>query len=101
MHCGTSSRLKSDADRERRKQELIKYMSWKTGEKTLRVYEHLRREEEFVSNTLPAIHAAMKRREQESAKRPLQDSTHQASSAEHPLPYDEELATLTGCFDEN
>jgi integrase len=92
---------KSDGDRERRKQELIKYMSWKTGEKTLKAYEHLRREEEFVANTLPAIHAAMKRREQESAKRPLLDSMHQAALAAHPLPNDEELATLTGCFDEN
>jgi site-specific recombinase XerD len=92
---------KNDGDRERRKQELIKYMSWKTGEKTLKVYEHLRREEEFVTNTLPAIHSAMKRREQESAKRPRPDSTHQVAPAAHPLPYDEELATLTGCFDEN
>jgi len=92
---------KNDGDRERRKQELIKYMSWKTGEKTLKVYEHLRREEEFAASTLPAIHAAMKRREQESAKKPLGDKRDKAAPAAHPLPYDEELATLTGCFDEN
>jgi integrase len=88
-------------DRERRKQELIKYMSWKTGEKTLKAYEHLRREEEFVTSTLPGIHAAMKQREQESVKRPLPDSAHQAASAALSLSYDEEFATLTGCFDEH
>ena len=92
---------KNGGDRERRKQELIKYMSWKTGEKTLKAYEHLRREEEFVTNTLPAIHAAMKRREQESAKRPLSDSAREPAAAGHSIPYDEEFATLTGCFDEH
>lgn len=92
---------KNDGDRERRKQELIQYMSWKTGEKTLKAYEHLRREEEFVTSTLPGIHAAMKQREQESAKRPLPDSAQQSASAAPSLPYDEEFATLTGCFDEH
>ncbi len=92
---------KNVGDRERRKQELIKYMSWKTGEKTLKAYEHLQREEEFVTSTLPGIHAAMKRREQESAKRPLPGSAHHAASAANSLSYDEEFATLTGCFDEH
>ena len=92
---------KNAGDRERRKQELIQYMSWKTGEKTLKAYEHLRREEEFVTSTLPGIHAAMKRREQESAKRQLPDSAQQAAPTAHSLPYDEEFATLTGCFDEH
>ena len=59
------------------------------------------REEEFVTNTLPGIHAAMKRREQESAKRPLPESAHEPASAADSLPYDEEFATLTGCFDEH
>jgi site-specific recombinase XerD len=92
---------KNDGDRERRKQELIRYMSWKTGEKTLKAYEHLRREEEFVTGTLPGIHAAMKRRERESAKRPLPDSARHGAPAAHSLPYDEEFAILTGCFDED
>jgi site-specific recombinase XerD len=92
---------KNAGDRERRKHELIQYMSWKTGEKTLKAYEHLRREEEFVTSTLPGIHAAMKRREQGSARRQLPDSVHQVAPTGHSLPYDEEFATLTGCFDEH
>ncbi len=92
---------RNQGERERRKEELIKYMSWKTGEKTLKAYEHLQREEGFVANTLPGIHAAMKRREQEATKRPLSSSAPQAAPAADSLPYDDELATLTGCFDEH
>ena len=92
---------KSEGERQRRKQELFKYMSWKTGEKTLKAYEHLRREEEFITSTLPGIHAAMERRERESAKKQLSDSAHQTAPATPSVPYDEEFATLTGCFDEH
>lgn len=91
---------KSEGERQRRKQELIKYMSWKTGEETLKAYEHLRREEEFITSTLPGIHAAMQRRERESAKKQLSDSAHQTAPTPPSVRYDEEFATLTGCFDE-
>jgi len=89
---------KHEGERERRKQELIKYMSWKTGEKTLKAYEHLQREEEFLRTTLPSIHAAMKQREEECGKRPLLFSAHQGASTMDFLPHDEELSILTGDF---
>jgi hypothetical protein len=76
-------------------------MSWKTGDKTLKAYEHLRREEEFITSTLPGIHEAMRRREQEFAKGPVPDPSHQTAPAANSVPYDEEFATLTGCFDEH
>ena len=91
---------KSEGERQRRKQELIKYMSWKTGEKTLKAYEHLRREEEFITSTLPGIHAAMERRERESTKKQPPDLAHQGAPDAPSAPYDEEFAILTGCFNE-
>jgi site-specific recombinase XerD len=38
---------KDEAELKRKKQELIEYMKWRTGERTLQVYEHLQREERF------------------------------------------------------
>lgn len=51
-----------DAEISRKKQELIEYMKWRTGERTLQVYEHVQREERFLEK-LVVIHRQMKKRE--------------------------------------
>lgn len=91
---------KSEGELRRRKAELIQYMSWKTGEKTLEAYEHLEREEAFLTTTLPAIHAAMKQREQESARSPQLLLSQQFLPTADSAQCDEELAILTGASDE-
>jgi integrase len=50
----------------RRKQELIQYMAWRSGEQTLRAYEHVERSESF-QRRLRAIHQTMRRRERVAA----------------------------------
>ena len=52
-----------EQDQARRKEELIQYMKWRSGEKMLHAYEHVDRETRFIAKTLPAIHAEMKRLE--------------------------------------
>lgn len=56
----------SEQDRRRKKEELIRYMKWRSGEKMLHAYEHVDRETCFITKTLPAIHAEMRRREREA-----------------------------------
>lgn len=56
---------KDEASRARRRQELIQYMSWSSGERTLRSYDHIRREANFHSR-LEIIHKEMRRRERRS-----------------------------------
>jgi len=46
----------------RRKAELIEYMGWRSGERTMRTYEHLQRRERFLAQ-LSQIHREMERRE--------------------------------------
>lgn len=46
----------------RRKSELIEYMGWRSGERTMRTYEHLQRRERFLAQ-LGRIHREMDRRE--------------------------------------
>lgn len=46
----------------RRKQELIQYMAWRSGERTLHAYEHVQRGQSFARR-LHDIHAEMNRRE--------------------------------------
>lgn len=46
---------KSKEEQDRRKEELIHYMSWRTGEKTLKVYEHVCRSDSF-QKTIADIH---------------------------------------------
>jgi site-specific recombinase XerD len=53
---------KDDAEMNRKKQELIEYMKWRTGERTLQVYEHLQREERFLEKLI-VIHRQMNKRE--------------------------------------
>src|SRR5207248_2975719 len=45
----------------RRKTELVQYMAWKTAERTLKAYEHVVRDKDFITTTLQSIHEAMKR----------------------------------------
>lgn len=52
----------------RRKQELIEYMSWRSGEQTLRAYEHIERSDSF-QRRLSAIHRTMRHRERTAAHR--------------------------------
>lgn len=56
------------AELSRRKEELIQYMKWRTGERTLKVYEHLRRDFRF-SERLAGIHKTMQGRERAFATR--------------------------------
>lgn len=56
---------KDEPSRARRRQELIRYMAWNSGERTLRSYDHLRREADFHSR-LEIIHKEMRRRERRS-----------------------------------
>lgn len=66
-------------DRTRRRQELIQYMSWRSGERTLSAYDHVQRAVDFRGR-LEAIHREMRRRElcvsrdsQDGASLPLRD----------------------------
>ncbi len=57
----------SREEEERRKEELIGYMSWRTGEKTLKVYEHVSRTDSF-QKTIAGIHGKMQRSEKSYKK---------------------------------
>jgi hypothetical protein len=56
---------RDEASRTRRRQELIRYMAWNSGERTLRSYDHLQREADFHVR-LGVIHKEMRRRERRS-----------------------------------
>jgi hypothetical protein len=83
---------KTEADLARGKQELIQYMAWRSGERTLKAYEHVQRGESFARH-LDSIHIAMNRRERQSAKesvlRPLQPPVEMVA-------LDQDLAFLLG-----
>jgi hypothetical protein len=57
----------SGADLARRKQELIQYMAWRSGERTLKAYEHVQRGDSFARR-LHSIHIVMNRRERQAGK---------------------------------
>lgn len=57
----------NEADLARRKQELIQYMAWRSGERTLKAYEHVERGRSFAGR-LQAIHREMRKREQRTVK---------------------------------
>ena len=86
-----------EQDQARRKEELIRYMKWRSGEKMLHAYEHVDRETRFITKTLPAIHAEMKRMERKAgnagAVPPAMRDTRKSSSARA---LDPDLALLTG-----
>ena len=56
---------KDEATRARRRQELIRYMAWNSGERTLRSYDHVQREADFHIR-LGIIHKEMRRQERRS-----------------------------------
>jgi hypothetical protein len=81
------------AELSRRKEELIQYMKWSTGDRTLKVYEHLRRDFRF-SAQLAGIHKAMQGRERAFARKQVEPvSAEPAASREGMSP---ELAYLLG-----
>jgi integrase len=90
----------SDTDLRRKKEELIQYMAWKTGERTLAAYEHVQRREQFL-DTLTAIHHKMARR---SKQRPPALSLPQPSeliATVSAAVVDQDLCLLTGKYDDN
>jgi len=84
----------------RRKTELVQYMGWRTAERTLKAYEHVGRDEDFVATTLTAIHSTMKRREDAIKKDPALLLRRPPSELGLPAKdRDEELALLTGVYE--
>jgi site-specific recombinase XerD len=53
---------KDQQDRARRRQELIQYMGWASGERTLQAYDHVQRAADFRVK-LQSVHKEMQRRE--------------------------------------
>ena len=90
---------KDENETARRKAELVEYMGWRTAERTLKAYEHVTRDVNFVATTLTTIHGAMKKREDAIKKDPATLSRYQpveqpnAARREDP-----ELALLTGVY---
>jgi site-specific recombinase XerD len=83
---------KSEADLARRKQELIQYMAWRSGERTLKAYEHVQRGDSFARH-LRSIHIAMHRRERQSGK---QSAVQPLQSPAEMVVFDQDLAFLLG-----
>jgi site-specific recombinase XerD len=83
----------------RRKAELVQYMGWRTAERTLKAYEHVTRDVNFVVTTLTAIHGAMKKREDAIKRDPeallRYQPVEQPNAARREDP---ELALLTGVY---
>ena len=90
---------KDENETYRRKAELVQYMGWRTAERTLKAYEHVTRDVNFVATTLTTIHGAMKKREDAIKKDPAALSRYQpveqTNAARHEDP---ELALLTGVY---
>jgi integrase len=86
-----------EQDQRRRKEELIRYMKWRSGETMLHAYEHVNRETLFITKTLPAIHAEMKRREREAGDAGLRPSgVRDTVTLPSARELDPELILLTG-----
>jgi hypothetical protein len=83
------------AEYSRRKEELIQYMKWSTGERTLKVYEHLRRDFRF-SEQLAGIHKTMQGREREFAKRHAKAVSGEPPVGQETVGKSPELAYLLG-----
>jgi hypothetical protein len=69
----------NEAELARRKEELIQYMAWRSGERTLKAYEHLERGRSFAMR-LQVIHREMRRRERRSAAQPTDQAATMAIS---------------------
>lgn len=90
-----------DAALARRKQELIQYMAWRSGEQTLRAYEHLERSESF-QRRLSAIHRTMHRRERVAARAATSDrATSSDGERDGRVPVTRDLAYLLGEDDDD
>jgi hypothetical protein len=63
----------------RHKQELIQYMAWRSGDRTLKAYEHLERGRSFAAR-LQAIHREMGKRERRSTKDRVEETGNVAAS---------------------
>jgi integrase len=87
---------KDEAEIIRRKTELVQYMAWRTAERTLKAYEHVNRDQSFVTITLTAIHSAMKRREDAIKKDPNLLQHYQLVQPAQQADRDPDLALLTG-----
>src|SRR5207253_8494670 len=68
-HCFVTNALRNidrmardQPDRVRRRQELIQYMGWLSGERTLQAYDHVQRAADFRIQ-LQAVHNEMQKRE--------------------------------------
>jgi integrase len=88
---------KTDAELCRHKEELIQYMAWKSGERTLKAYEHVQRGASFARR-LRKIHETMHRRE----RRPGQNTI--APMSAQPVEsavLDQDLAYLLGEDDDD
>jgi len=86
----------SEADLARHKQELIQYMAWRSGERTLKAYEHLERGRSFALR-LQAIHREMRRREHRTEKEMARGTANTAASPGN----DRDLALLLGDDDDD
>ena len=82
----------TEADLARRKQELIQYMAWRSGERTLKAYEHVQRGDSFARR-LRLIHSAMNRRERQAEQ---QCSAHRVQPPAETAALDQDLAFLLG-----
>lgn len=82
----------SEVELARRKQELIQYMAWRSGEVTLKAYEHVQRGESFARR-LRSIHVAMQRRERDASQVVATATTQKVDDA---IVVDEDLAFLLG-----
>ena len=85
---------KSDAEIRRKKEELIQYMAWRSGERTLRAYEHIQRLDDFAA-TLNSIHRSMQRRETTAARNAASNKKVREAAVESPI-VDNDLAFLLG-----
>ena len=84
---------KSEAELRRKKEELIQYMAWRSGDRTLQAYEHVQRKEDFAA-TLNSIHRSMQRRERSAPHAASKRKGHEADA--NPPMVDPDLAFLLG-----
>lgn len=90
---------KDEAETLRRKTELVQYMGWRSAERTLKAYEHVTRDANFVTTTLTTIHAAMRKREDAIKRDPSALSQYQpVAQPNGALRQDPEVALLTGAY---
>jgi integrase len=86
---------KTEADLIRGKQELIQYMAWRTGERTLATYDHIQRAGQFLGK-LEVIHKKMKRREMAIVDSPKRIALSQTVAVPQSEALDDDLSFLLG-----